>query len=62
MYIATIEINEGRIDYELERFGAAIVGVPSCIQQEQIDDAFARLKSKYDDVSFDCDGDIVINA
>lgn len=62
MYIARIEIDEGRINYELERFGAAIVGVPSCIRPEQIDDAFATLKSKYDDVSFDRDGDIVISA
>lgn len=61
-YKSQIRIDEGRINYELDAFGAAIVGVPSDVTQQEIDDAFLTLRSKYSNVDLDVDGDIVINA
>jgi len=61
-YHANIEINEWRINYELREYGNAIVGVPSSATEDDVSTALKVLRSKYDFVDLDIDGDIVINA
>lgn len=61
-YHACIEINEGRIDYELKAFGAAVVGIPSDATEDEVSSALKVMRSKYDFVDLDADGDIIINA
>jgi len=61
-YHAHIEINDGRINYELREFGSAIIGVPSSASEDEISTALKVLRSKYDFVDLDVDGDIVVSA
>lgn len=61
-YHANIEINDGRINYELREYGSAVIGVPSSASEDEISTALKVLRSKYDFVDLDVDGDIVVNA
>ena len=61
-YKANIEINEGRINYELRKYGSAVVGVPSSATEDELSTAIKVLRSKYDFVDVDVDGDIIVTA
>lgn len=61
MYRQFIHIDRGRIKYELNNHGQAVVIVPSSVTQQEIDDAMTDLRKTYKEVNIDCDGDIVIS-
>jgi hypothetical protein len=56
-----IEINESRINYELREHGSSIVGVPTDCSEEERDTALKVLRSKYNNVDIDIDGDLIVS-
>jgi hypothetical protein len=60
-YHTFIDINEGRINYELKEYGSAVVGVPSSSSEDEVTDALNQLRAKYDHVEVDIDGDLIIS-
>lgn len=60
-YHVHIEINEPRINYELKNHGSAVVMVPSSASEDDISSAIKQLRSKYDHVDVDIDGDLIIS-
>ncbi|WP_294042905.1 hypothetical protein [Thiolapillus sp.] len=57
---AFIEINESRINYEIRENGESIVGVPPFTSEDDIGDAIIELRSKYDFVDIDSNGDLIV--
>ena len=57
---AHIEINEPRINYEIREYGESIVGVPSFASEDDISATIKELRSKYDFVDMDSDGDLIV--
>lgn len=60
-YKSAIFIDHGRIAWEITNWGESVVVVPSDIAQVDIDDELAALRSKYDIVELNDDGDIVVS-
>lgn len=59
-FYSFIEINEARINYELREYGSSVVGVPSSASEDDISTAIKVLRSKYNHVDVDVDGDIIV--
>lgn len=60
-YHIHIDINESRINYELKHHGSAVVMVPSAASEDDVSAAVKQLRTKYDHVEFDIDGDLIIS-